>query len=110
MPPSATFCHSTVDLAVGFAANSRKVDGFTPSVATYPPLTLIRAASSRFAAATPDSLRPPEIVAAGSVVGATTSRSAARSVRNGRTGAADLAARLAAGTGEGAAGPRGRRV
>ena len=34
MPPSATFCHSVVDLAVGLAANSRKVDGLTPSVAT----------------------------------------------------------------------------
>ena len=34
MPPSATFCQSTVDLAVGFAANSRKVDGLTPSIAT----------------------------------------------------------------------------
>ena len=56
MPPSATFCHSTVDLAVGPAANSRNVVGSTPSVATQLPLSLMRAASSRFVADTPASL------------------------------------------------------
>ena len=34
MPPSATFCHNWVARAVGGAANSRNVDGFTPSTAT----------------------------------------------------------------------------
>src|SRR5215472_4475302 len=101
MPPPATFCHRTVDLAVGLAAYSRKVDGFTPSVATYPPLTRTRAASSRFAASTPGSLRMAAIVPVGSVVGATTSRSADRSLRSGRTGGAgDLGAKPTATTAE----------
>ena len=76
MAPSATFCHKPVALAVGLAANSRKAAGLTPRTATSPPLTLSLAASSASAAVTPGSRLIAARALPGSILAATTNRSA----------------------------------
>src|ERR1017187_7017511 len=59
MPPSATLPQNAPETAVGRSVKARNVVGSTPSVATYFPLTLIRAASIRPAATTPGTDRSP---------------------------------------------------
>ncbi len=92
MFPRSTLAHRPVDFAVGEAANERNAAGSTPSIWMNRPLTLIVAASSVVAAATPGRRAMALVVADGSVVGATTSRSASCSAPSGGIAAAAFAA------------------
>src|ERR1022692_1518615 len=87
-PPAATLRHSLLDTAVGRAAKPRNVDGSTPSIATYLPLTWILAASTDCAATTPGSFLTSAAAPGGSPVGATTSTSACSMRRSGATASA----------------------
>src|SRR5450759_2151954 len=88
MPPSATLPQNAPETAVGRSVKARNVVGSTPSVATYFPLTLIRAASIRPAATTPGTRRTAASVPAGSDVPETTRTSAASSLPGGEVMAA----------------------
>src|ERR1039458_9396257 len=107
MPPSATLPQNAPETAVGRSVKARNVVGSTPSVATYFPLTLIRAASIRPAATTPGTRRTAASVPAGSDVPETTRTSAASSLPGGEVMAAsgDEDAR-----GSGSAPPKGAQT
>src|SRR5262249_1417933 len=93
--------HSDVDLAVGLAANARKVPGVTPSIWMNLPFTAMVAASTVATAETPESLRIAAATWGRSVVGATTSRSAWCSRRSGATwGVAEARGDVGGGGGE----------
>jgi hypothetical protein len=83
MPPFATLCHSRFDEAVGRAEKERNCDGSTPSTAVSFPFTWILAASSDSAAVTRCSRAIFASACRGSAVGATTNRSAVRSLPSG---------------------------
>ena len=85
MPPLATLCHSRFEEAVGRAAKERNCDGSTPSTAASFPFTRTLAASSDSAACTRGSRPIFASTRRGSAVGATTNRSAVRSLPSGAT-------------------------
>ena len=74
-----------MSLAVGLAANRRKLDGFTPSTAANLPFTRTRAASTACTARTPGRLRTLLTAAAGSVVADTATTSTGSTCRSGAT-------------------------